>query len=421
MQYGRDRALEAMGATIREILARKLREADLPPDAPFIAALADHSLARSKMPFVWNDASAALQTFIDNLDLTTEDQAQLEAGQAAFLAEHTEVLKLTLQAAGEKLFEKLQDQWAELHAHNKRGDQGFKDRLEARWGEAFGYVRKMLFLSMQEGGARHRRLGRSRAKNPKLLPHLLHRMHTRACQTVAEILALMEAGFADGAMARWRSLHEIAVVTIVIADGGEDLAERYVTHDAVAKYSAANLYQRTCQERGEPPHPEAVMEALKAERDTAIGRYEPAFKTEYGWAAMYIGNPNPKFSQLEEAAGRASARSNYKLASYNIHAGSRGLFFKLGTLDGSGLIAGASDAGFDDPGIATLETLAHINAVLFSRPQVIDQIVMLGAMVEIRDSGRIAFMEAAVKLREDHTRLQKGRRGKPPSRCRPKS
>ncbi|WP_217430933.1 DUF5677 domain-containing protein [Sphingomonas bacterium] len=52
---------------------------------------------------------------------------------------------------------------------------------------------------------------------------MLH-LHARACQVVFEIITLMENGLADGAMARWRTLHEITVVATILAEHGEELA-----------------------------------------------------------------------------------------------------------------------------------------------------------------------------------------------------
>ena len=40
------------------------------------------------------------------------------------------------------------------------------------------------------------------------------------------ILALLRSGFADDAHARWRSLHELAVVSGFISEYGEDVAEK---------------------------------------------------------------------------------------------------------------------------------------------------------------------------------------------------
>ena len=53
---------------------------------------------------------------------------------------------------------------------------------------------------------------------------------------------------ADGAMARWRTLDEIAVVSFFVQKHGEDLAERYTVHQHIESWKAAERYNE-CRER----------------------------------------------------------------------------------------------------------------------------------------------------------------------------
>ena len=54
----------------------------------------------------------------------------------------------------------------------------------------------------------------------------LSRLLARACRIAEEVLVLLKAGYGQGALARWRALHEVAVVADLIAENGEDCAER---------------------------------------------------------------------------------------------------------------------------------------------------------------------------------------------------
>ena len=57
---------------------------------------------------------------------------------------------------------------------------------------------------------------RLREQNPCPNPFTVEvqtRLHARACQIAREVLTLLYAGFAEGAMARWRALHELAVLS----------------------------------------------------------------------------------------------------------------------------------------------------------------------------------------------------------------
>jgi hypothetical protein len=406
------KAMELARVTAIDILTKKYVDAGRTPNTALIAAFVDHSLKNSTAAFTWEGVGDDEQAFLDEVDITDADLTRLNDEQAVFQDELSKTLKKLAAKGSKELFKSLKGDWPAIHADDLAMAGGFEERLETRWGEAFNHIRMLRYVSLQEGGERAKRLGRSRAKNPKVRPHLLLRLHARAVQIVGEILALMEAGYADGAMARWRTLHEVTVVALLINDADEDLAIRFVDHEAVGRLQAANLHQRSCAARNQVPIPEEEMAALEADQAAVVRKYGPEFKKEYGWAATYVGNPDPKFDKLETAAGRATMRQEYKLASYNIHAGSRGLFFKIGMLDGSGLMAGASNAGFDEPGLATLDALVSINFALFPKPISLDDLVMLGALDAIRMAGRTAFTRTAAKLRAEHRRTQRGRSGR---------
>ena len=69
-------------------------------------------------------------------------------------------------------------------------------------------------------------------------------LYARACRVAREVHHLLSGGFPFGALARSRTLHELAVITIGIADYGRDeahadLADRFLQHAWIARYSDA--------------------------------------------------------------------------------------------------------------------------------------------------------------------------------------
>jgi Family of unknown function (DUF5677) len=82
---------------------------------------------------------------------------------------------------------------------------------------------------------------------------VLLRLHARACQITEEIICLLESGFADGAMARWRTMHEITAVSSLMNRHGEDLAERYIAHQIVEARGAALQYRQQQERLGQEP------------------------------------------------------------------------------------------------------------------------------------------------------------------------
>ena len=65
-------------------------------------------------------------------------------------------------------------------------------------------------------------------------PESVRRAEFEVCRRAAgvahEVLALLRAGFPDGAHARWRTLYELAVVAHVLAAGNRGTASRYLAH-----------------------------------------------------------------------------------------------------------------------------------------------------------------------------------------------
>jgi len=99
--------------------------------------------------------------------------------------------------------------------------------------------------------------------------------------------ALLAAGLPSGAYARYRTLHELAVTTAVIAEHGRtpehaDLADRYLNHTHIEHYRQAEHYQRSSSHLGWQPFSQDTMRALKRERDHLTSRYGRAYAEPTG-------------------------------------------------------------------------------------------------------------------------------------------
>jgi hypothetical protein len=235
---------------------------------------------------------------------------------------------------------------------------------------------------------------------------LLIRLLVRACQVTDEIICLLENGFADGAMARWRTLHEIAVVAVVIAQYGENLAERYLAHQAVESKKAMDKYLACFKALGYKPLPVREQKNIQKNYDLAIAQYGKPFKSEYGWAASHLKNDRPTFADLEAAAGRAEMRSHYQMGNDNIHAGIRSMFIRLGLLDYTGLLSGRSNAGLTEPGQNAAHTLTQLSALVCMTEPSFDDLVVGAMMVMLRDEIPRSFYAADTQLRRDDKHVQ---------------
>ena len=120
----------------------------------------------------------------------------------------------------------------------------FEERLVAMWRRPLDLLDLFIHLSTEAGSDFNSAFRKDAAGSGDAVFEALIRMHGRACQVAREILTLLRAGFADGAHARWRTLHELAIVACVISEAGPDLAERYLRHDTVERYKLACQHQK---------------------------------------------------------------------------------------------------------------------------------------------------------------------------------
>jgi hypothetical protein len=217
-----------------------------------------------------------------------------------------------------------------------------------------------------------------------------------------EILCLLENGFADGGMARWRTLHEIGVVAAVIAQYGEDIAQRYLAHQAVESKGAMNKYLSCCAPLGYKPLPAREVNKITKAYDAAIAQYGEAFKSDYGWAAEHLKKNHPTFADLEAEAGRAEMRSHYQMGNDNVHTGVKSMYIRLGLLDKyDGLLAGRSNGGLMEPGQNTAHTLTQMSVLACLSDANLDDLVIANMIQTLRDEIPRSFYGADQRLRKD--------------------
>ena len=182
----------------------------------------------------------------------------------------------------------------------RRDRKGFEKRLNERWKYPLDLLDLVIALSMEAGTEFIRKFRNEAVSSNDAVFEALTRLHARGCQVSGEVLALLHTGFADGAHARWRSLHEMAVVASLIQEHGQELAERYLLHETVQRYKLAYEYQRVFDRLGHEPPSKEDLDNLKIQRDELIARFGESFNGDYGWAASAIGSNHPKMSDIEQ-------------------------------------------------------------------------------------------------------------------------
>jgi hypothetical protein len=417
--------MEQLQNAPKEFLIRRLTAliSKKAPNAPtdFAAAFARHLATTPAEPFTWSDGSDE-EVDIEVL-LTVEDLMPVFEEAAKFTQEEIpQIVRETLTSTAKVILKSLKADWPAQRAHDQARMAQFSANLHARWGDAFETLRMMYTIAVEVGGSIAK--GRGRAKRKAVLNDTIMHLHARACQIVLEIITLMENGLADGAMARWRTLHEITVVATLLVEHGEELAIRYRSHEAVEAKRAMDRYVLHHEQLGYAPLTKKEIEQTEKGYKDSLVRFGENFGSEYGWAAHHLKIKKPRLVDLEAAVGQAAMQSYYRMASYNVHAGATGIGFRLGLLDGEGTpiaLAGASNAGFVDPAQNAAYDLVHMTSLLADGTTRFDRMIEWEILVLLRDEILRKLGKAQRDLERSHRAQVKWERAARRNKRRPDS
>ena len=360
-----------------------------------------------------------------SITITPDECARLIGSVQQVLDTVPSITKSLVTDAVPLLTSRLRKRWPQQAAAERRQMAAFSRRLQRRWKEPLSLLSMMLTMSRELGDSIHKKLHSPPAANARPITNeVIVRLHARACQVTAEVVALLRAGFADGAMARWRTLYEIAVTAYFILENGEDVAERYLAHRHVEAHRTVTGYERVRDRlgHGDVWSPEEIAE-VGSVFDAVLLKYDTPFSGPYGWAAKALGCKSPQFSQIEKASKIDHLHPYYKLASQNVHADPNALYHRLGLIDQNAvLLAGASNFGLGEPAQHVALALAHVSVAVSQLQPTVDSIVitriLLNLSSEVRDvSARVQRdLELYVKAKETPSVSRKRRARRTTSR-----
>jgi hypothetical protein len=385
---------------LEKLITKKLQAQGITAPKSLSRKLAKHVLSGNTAPFRYGRGAHSGNV---RLEFQEADADEISRAVDVFCKQQLpDVYRSVARRTSKAILRRLKSQWAKEQTLQVSDLAGFRTRLESRWGKPLGQLRMLLTMAREWGQWAHTRQKSSRSTGNRLLKDVLTRQHVRACQVTDEILCLLENGFADGAMARWRTLHEIGVVAAVISRHGEDIAKRYLAHQAVESKRATNKYLDCYRQLGYKPLPAREVKKVEKAYAAAIAKYGELFKSDYGWAAEHLKKKRPTFADLEEEVGRTEMRSHYQMGNDNVHAGIKSMYVRLGLPDNyDGLLSGRSNGGLMEPGQNAAHTLTQLTlAVCLSEPN-LDDLVVADMMRMLRDEIPRSFHDADKRLRRD--------------------
>lgn len=310
-----------------------------------------------------------------------------------------DAIRTSIPEAGGVLRKELRSRTSSMLCDWSSLRSGFESRLKATWSEPFELFQSLIAGCSETGDEFNREERATAVKEEDHVFEALTRIHGRGCQTAFEVQRLLEAGYANGAFARWRTLHELAVVAVFIAEQGRSTAERYLLHVVIASHSAMEQYEKHRERLGYEGIEPDEMTQLQMEKERLRERFGTPFGTEYGWAADALDNPQPTFAQIEAVVEMSHMRPFYKMASHGVHAGPKGLFFNMGVPSDIPdlILSGASNTGLADPAQWTARSLHQITAALIATRPTLERLIVVHTLGTICDE----IAEASLRVQAE--------------------
>ena len=286
----------------------------------------------------------------------------------------------------------------------RKYQKSFEKRLYERWKIPLNLLECLIRISLESGEEHTNKLRKTTDSTNNFKQEALIKIHARALHISNEILVLLKSGYADGANARWRSLHELAVISFFLLHNDNNVAKRYLEHQIIKTFKEAEVYRAYYKKLRYPPMEIKEFNKIKNEKEDICNKYNDGFQGDYGWIPKYLLKDR-NFKALEKLVKLDKLRPFYNFSSNSIHGGAKG-FYRLGLMDYSQdkiLLAGASNYGLADPLQNTAISLSHVNVCLLNLKPDFETIMLMQVMSSYVDEIGIKAVSIQKQIEKDET------------------
>ncbi|KRP85955.1 hypothetical protein AOQ73_36360 [Bradyrhizobium pachyrhizi] len=281
----------------------------------------------------------------------------------------------------------------------RREKRDFEKRNLQRWRKAFNLIETLYHVAFEIGSKFNDE------ERPKIIAEqdyrgeaLIH-IHARSLLVTNECICLMKSGYPDGALARWRTLHELNVVAALLSDNSTEVALRYLVSFDLRALEAGKQMKKYAARSGMEPPTDAEIEALRVRCEAHLKRWPSMAQSgDYGWASDVVNSKRPSLLDLEEAVGLDHWRPRFKWSSQHNHGGHRPVGSLLAVTEAREpiFITGPSNSGMVDPLHMTAISLANMTtALLTSREPHFTRTIVANVLLKL--SNEIAEAALAVE------------------------
>jgi len=275
----------------------------------------------------------------------------------------------------------------------------FENRTFKRWRPAFDHLEMMWHIAQELGEGHSKDFDIDNPEDIRIVMGAISQIFPKALIVTQEIICLLKGGYPDGALARWRSLHELTVSAMYIIKEGKEPALNYLmSFHFSARRAAHQINEHAERARMEPFSIEMLRDLDRhcAEAESHLGRSFVRDK-DGEWPA--INRTHRSFADLERHVEMDHWRPRYKWASRHTHADFVPNYKLLGMSEAKShvTLVGASNSGFADPLMMTAISLAQITNTYLSVTPNLDRIVHSRVMLQLSDE----MSDIAIKTRDD--------------------
>lgn len=240
-------------------------------------------------------------------------------------------------------------------------NDAFITRNRGKWSKGFIKLHALREICLEAGINFQKQFVKNKKYHNDELIGVFMRQHAHACRISGEIIYLLEGGYPDAALARWRTLYEMTIQCLIIQKHGREAAIDFIKYGLVKTVEGIEEHHRTAEKMGHETFTNEELNFYSELRENLIGNDK-----SWHWARKYTGVA--KIEKLREYVGLDKWSHNYKLASRNIHAD----YYEMGSLYAMQeakedlLLVGQSNTGFTEPAHFTAISLSQITSIFLT-------------------------------------------------------
>jgi hypothetical protein len=285
-------------------------------------------------------------------------------------------------------------------------EKEFNINLFEKYKEAFDHLQIFIDLNKYLGKQFLKELEKSVSDEDKLKLTILFRLHSRACQVTTEIQTLLKSGYADGAHARWRTLHEICVTFLILIKNNNRVTQMYADYANIEKLNRAKKFQKHHKKINWKPIDENKLNKLEKLKEEYESQYGKDFSGTNGWTLDIIEKKNERrIWKLEELAGLDYLRPFYSWASENVHSGMDGIANRMSLHDSTKvpylMFTGPSQYGLADPAQFTTHSLLLITSSLISLNESYENLMVKSILEKLHETSSSEFFKKHLQIKDE--------------------